>query len=301
MGAWVPRIALATGTYDKIEDILGKMGLGGVDAEGAWTPDGVGGDRVDVFGNGGENYGRDLPTIGELVRDVNRLAEYDIVFIPCSGVDTDVLHDQQVLANLKEYVTLGGKLYVTDWSGSWEDNVFPEQVRYTAAEDTLPDAYNPTTERWDVGRLGVTHGPMHYDAEDGHVIDTPMFDWLDGQVGPDEQTGGQTQFDASRFRVMGNYNIVEEVVATPVGLDADGNTVIDSPKVFVRGTTPNGPDRPLTLTFQPAGCGRVLYSTYHTTDTRHVGMVPQERILLYLIMEITVCREEPVPVTPVVR
>ena len=45
------------------------------------------------------------------------------------------------------------------------------------------------------------------------------------------------------------------------------------------------------MSFEPAGCGRVLFSTYHTTESQHAGLYPQERILLYLIMEIGTCRD----------
>ena len=51
------------------------------------------------------------------------------------------------------------------------------------------------------------------------------------------------------------------------------------------------PKKPLTVTYEPTGCGRVLFSTYHTTDSTHVGLVPQERVLLYLIMQIGMCQE----------
>ena len=80
-----------------------------------------------------------------------------------------------------------------------------------------------------------------------------------------------------------------------VGVDFEGLPVWDDPRAFVIGGEGNStPKRPLTVTFEPAGCGRVMYSTYHTTDTSHVGLVPQERILLYLIMEIGVCKEGPI-------
>ena len=74
--------------------------------------------------------------------------------------------------------------------------------------------------------------------------------------------------------------------------------VIDTPKAWVTGSNSGpfggGARHPLTVTFEPAGCGRVLYSTYHTTETAHAGLYPQERILLYLIMEIGVCSDNPV-------
>ncbi len=74
-----------------------------------------------------------------------------------------------------------------------------------------------------------------------------------------------------------------------------GQPVIDQPKSWVVGSGPdsNGP-APLTVTFEPTGCGRVMYSTYHTTNGHHPGLYMQERILLYLIMEIDVCSNVPV-------
>jgi hypothetical protein len=55
-----------------------------------------------------------------------------------------------------------------------------------------------------------------------------------------------------------------------------------------------GPKKALSVTYEPAGCGRVLYSTYHTTDFTHEGLAPQERILAYLIMEIGICKDGPI-------
>ena len=43
--------------------------------------------------------------------------------------------------------------------------------------------------------------------------------------------------------------------------------------------------KPLTMTF-PSGAGKVLYSSYHTAGASHPYMLPQERILQYLIFEI---------------
>ena len=47
-----------------------------------------------------------------------------------------------------------------------------------------------------------------------------------------------------------------------------------------------------TATFEPTGCGRVLYTTYHSVPSEHVGLLPQERILAYLLMEIGVCTSD---------
>jgi hypothetical protein len=58
-----------------------------------------------------------------------------------------------------------------------------------------------------------------------------------------------------------------------------------TPKVWVQA---NG--RPVTTSFQ-YGCGRVLYSTYHTQPTAETNgpLEAQALALLYLILEVGVC------------
>lgn len=45
-------------------------------------------------------------------------------------------------------------------------------------------------------------------------------------------------------------------------------------------------------------CGRVLYTTYHTVGStqggKHPGLLPQEMVLFYLLMELTLCQDAPV-------
>ena len=71
---------------------------------------------------------------------------------------------------------------------------------------------------------------------------------------------------------------------------------LETPKAWVEGDWDDDGilSHPLTVTFEPIGCGRVLYSTYHTADNTHVGLVPQERVLMHLVMEIGVCSNNPV-------
>lgn len=308
-GTWVPRVAIALGAYDSIENVLGKMGMGGVDADGIWRADGPGADRIATFDNGHMTPTRGQSSIAKLVGSIDELRKYAIVFIPCSDIDQVLLHDQKVLANLRQYVSEGGKLYVTDWSGSWHDNVFPAEVTFKGEDmdgkaiDTPASAYDPMTNHWDTSQFGLTDGFDEYDSVDVTAVDTDLFAWLNGQIAP-VKNGGTAPIDASKMTLTDNWNAITSANDTMVGLDQMGTPVVDRPKVFVEGS--NGVDgdgvkRPMTLTYQPAGCGRVLYSTYHTSQEPHQGLLPQERILLYLIMEISVCRVEPVPVTPVLK
>lgn len=297
-GMTTPRIAVAVGGSDHLEDILGKMGMGEVSTAGRFVPESADG-VFDLWSNGGVDGGLAIGTLEELVRDPARLAEYHILFVPCSGdANARALRDQAVLRNLRSYVAGGGNLYVTDWSGEWFDNVFPAQVQlgegifgFFDRIDTPASAWNAATETWNTSQFGSADGDS-YDSPNGEVVDPQMRDWLASQGGPNSGGGRSTTYNATNFRIEGNWNYIEAVHDVVVGRAADGTDVIDRPRVWVTGGRPGRltPKQPMTVSFEPVGCGRVLFSTYHTTDDVHVGLVPQERILLYLIMEIGTCR-----------
>ena len=42
-------------------------------------------------------------------------------------------------------------------------------------------------------------------------------------------------------------------------------------------------DRPMTVSGE-YGCGRMMFSTYHTTEYAHSGLTPQELVLLYIML-----------------
>ncbi|MGE5181990.1 MAG: hypothetical protein ACM31C_08005, partial [Acidobacteriota bacterium] len=80
--------------------------------------------------------------------------------------------------------------------------------------------------------------------------------------------------------------------------DMNGQPIYDDPKAWVTGSDGTHGPHPLSVTYEPAGCGKVLYSTFQTSGASasesHAGLMPQERILLFLIMEISACTENPV-------
>jgi hypothetical protein len=301
-GKWIPRIAIAAGSSDHLENIFGKMGIGAVDASGVYTTTGG---KLDLYENGGATLGMAVGTLADLARDPVKLASYHIVFIPCSGDShTGVLSDQQVLRNLRDYVKNGGKLYVTDWSGEWMDNVFPQQIElggggfgFGGDVDTPATAYNAASDTWTTSQFGNADGD-NYDSPDADAIDPGLASWLGAQRGP-APNGGSGPINAHDFDAVDNWNYIKGVHPVQVGVDKNGQPVIDTPKAWVTGSNPTpfgggGMRHPLTVTFEPAGCGRVLFSTYHTTESAHAGLFPQERVLLYLIMEIGVCSDNPV-------
>ena len=66
---------------------------------------------------------------------------------------------------------------------------------------------------------------------------------------------------------------------------------MDVPEVHVVGKASLDPalDLPLTVTFNPAGCGQVLYSGYHVSDHAHAGLNGQDRLMTYMLMNMGEC------------
>lgn len=308
-GKWVPRIALAAGTYDQMEDIFGKMGLGEVSASGQFVANSAAG-NFDVYANGGTIDGVAIEPVENLVMNYEKMRQYHIIFFPCStqtfaGTGLSGA-GQTVWQNLRQYVIDGGKLYVTDWSGEYADNIFPEQIRFAADHDTPASAWNGTT--WSSAQFSDSDGSPPYESHHGYAVDTDLHTWLEGQQGPlvdplgfGTYTAGAV--DPNGFAIEGNWDHIEELVDVQVGVDDEGLPVTDRPHAYIIGDQDGSPAtcsgggtgcKPLTVTYQPAGCGRVLYSTYHTAENTHTGLVPQERVLLYLIMEIGVCFDGPI-------
>jgi hypothetical protein len=123
-GQTIPRIAVAVGNNDSIQDILGKLGLGTVGDDGALTStDG----ELDFYTNGGADLGLAMGTLRQLVGDLGAPAPVPHRVHPVrrSTPTSPRCAIRQVLRNLRDYVAAGGKLYVTDWSGEWMDDVFP--------------------------------------------------------------------------------------------------------------------------------------------------------------------------------
>ncbi len=304
IGNWVPHIAVATGNFDKLEDVLGKMGIGTVDSGNAFT-EGPGSDRIDFYLNGGRtDLMRVRGSLAQLVADRERLMSYHIVFIPCAGgLNTDALQNVEVLRNLRDFVKEGGKLYVTDWSGEWHDNIFPAFVRLEGSEeDTPPEAFSvgdysdPDDDTWNTSLFGDADGSL-YNADDGEAADEDLRQWLDGQMAPQAESPTVSAVDATHFLVTDNWNTILETPSVQVGFDDEGLPVYEQAKAWVIGSSPHASGSgklPMTVTYEPTGCGRVLFTTYHTTPDAHEGLVPQERVLLYLILEIGLCKSGPV-------
>jgi hypothetical protein len=299
-GKWTPRVAIAIGDSDHIEDIFGKIGMLDVDAAGRVVEASFAAtDRIDLYGNPidppfpSQHEG----TITTLFGDLQRMKRYHIIFVPCN-FDSNVtpLASSAMRKNIQDYVAAGGKLYVTDWSAEWEDAAFPEFIRFDAQHDTTVAMASANT-------INVGDGDFGHFASHARATDPVLAEWLGGQKAPlvipaggeeDDfpSTYAEGVIDAQDFVIEGNWTLIRETPAVNLGKDENGMDVVQTAKTWISGDY-MGTYYPHAVTFEPS-CGRVLYSTYHTAQKTHEHLVPQERVLLHLIMELGVCNAGPI-------
>ena len=254
-GDEIPRIAVATvdlGLWDHISNSLGKLGLGQVDGFGALEP---GTESFDIYGPQSAHG-----PASALLTDYATLSQYHIVFFPCAVDWPDTyLTDPNVLSNLRDFVLAGGRIYATDYSYDILRRAFEEPIQWL----------------YDDGSFGAAE-TSQYDAA-ATVLDADMAAWLAVQ-------------GITSFTLEANYTVVDGVQDYQAP-DEDGVTVMMTPKVWVNAAVPGAGDRPATISYE-YGCGRALFSTYHTEPWGLESPMPQERALLYTILEVGVCLGE---------
>lgn len=267
-GHWIPRIAVYEIFNDSIYNLLGKIGLGQVDGNGELI---MGTEQFDIL---------DPYSDGDLLDSLRAMQDYHIIFVPCmaqSGLGT-VTGIREL--NIRDWTEQGGKWYVTDWANEYLYEPFPTYQDFHQPFD--PDLF-----------LYESHGT---------VVDPDLLAWLSALPAPLKNIGSGYP----------NLNNLPSVTLEDnwSGLDAihdifvenmDGEQVNVGHHTWVEGPcgacSNSNVIRPMTVSGS-YGCGRMMFSTYHTTEYVHQGLTPQELVLLYIILEIGVCHGEPPPPPP---
>lgn len=269
----IPRIAVATGIFDAMQNVLAKMGLARMDTAGVV----IGTEQYDLFG--GTDTGA-YPPFTALLLDIDRMRDYDVIYINCGSLPeeqiTSIVQNAVVRQNLRAYVHDGGRLYVTDEAYDYVEQVFPEFIAFQGSDSGL----STTPEREDAAEIGadasITYATLHDDT---------LSSWL-------SQQGMLTSEGyAPIVGMLRGWTVMKEI-------DDRRATVWTSAPVnwFENGVAMHG-DRPLTVTFN-YGCGRVLFTSYHTSprsfsgDATRATLTGQELILSYLTLEIGTCVQE---------
>ena len=297
MHMWMPRIAMATGTDDSIEDILAKLGVGSLSGNEYGGPIGENGaSELTVVSYSGSGNG----SVTHLLQNMDEMRKYHIIFFPCATTMANIdslLRNQTVLQNIRRYVSEGGKLYVTDWSGELADRAFPQQIQLGDSGADSEGTYDPVALTGTLTSIGDADGSS-YSIDDGKAVDPDLHAWLGTQLGPHEG-GGVGMYNPDDFEIGGLYNWIRNLNAVMIATDGMGNPVYDTPKSWVTGSGPStGGAKPVAVTYAPTGCGKVLYTAFQTANSPHAGLNEQERVLLYLIMEIQTCSSNPIELLP---
>jgi hypothetical protein len=298
-GTGAPSMAVVTGNYDAMEDVLAKLGFGSLGIDG----------RLDIsqpfdFTLFNGNYNSELDagtyqTFDKLLDGTVAMSDYDIIFINCGNSYESMLTDSAVVDRIKNYVTAGGKLYVTDWSYDFIEQTFPEFLRFQdEADDPLtPGGINDAQDGYD----GVT--------VDADVNDETMKDWLrevtvnasvlDTTIpGNPEDVGNDCNGSGTYTQLTGALKSDDSI---PIGDFLSGWIYIYSvhsgaaalaPTLWIDTGDGSSADfgidnRPLTASVSyGSNGGKIAYSSYHTAHQCPTqGFWSQERILQYLIFE----------------
>ena len=289
-GEWIPRIAVGYGSYDRIEDALGKLGLGDT-MIASMEETLVGGTAsFDIYDNG-QNPATDGHTsqgsFASLLDNPSLMDQYHIIFIPCS-TDATSLNATRI-QNIRDWVEKGGRWYASDWSAEMIGEVFPEyQTFYGGSNPDLSPSYDSDATTPDAGLLEwLTALP---DAlKDINPLNDETHPTLTN-VGVDGIISTQD-----------NWSGVQGPLPVILVDDGEGGQVNTGHRIWLEGPggvagIPASPDHPLAITAQ-FGCGKLQFTSFQAAEFfDYVGLSPQELVLMYTILEIGVCQEDiPLP------
>lgn len=270
-GMWIPRIAVYDTSPDKVKNVLAKFGLGQVNGSGALIP-------------GTENFTLISDASPVFLENLAEMNKYHIIFVPCAttkfwpGAPNVPASRRE---NVQAYVAAGGKWYATDHSNEYIEAPFPDYQEFHSPN--MPDI-QPA-----------------YDSN-GTVVDPDMLAWLQALPPALKDIGGgnPTLNNLPNILTRLNYSGIDSISPVIVQ-DMEGNDVNVGHHTWVEGpcASCSNPQmiRPMAITGQ-YGCGRMMYSTFENSSDNHLGLNPQELVLLYMILEIGVCFEQPPPPPP---
>lgn len=269
--------AVVTGTWDRMEDILAKIGMGELNSDGMLI---LGTEKFDLYDGDYTLDDADYPEFTELFEDDAEtgnpvIENYDIVFINCgNSYEYTILYDSSKMAILREYVNGGGKLYVTDLSYDYVEQIFPEYIDFYGSDDvaeTEPESMDDAQ----VGESGITSNAT--------INDSQLTAWLQTvlcQGGACLNTDGTVHIAG----FLGGWAVING--AHPAQA-SEVKIWITGPVQWYDWESGDGIGvKPLTLTFIH-GMGKVLYTSYHTEEENpSTDFWPQERVLQYLVFEL---------------
>jgi hypothetical protein len=273
----IPQMAIASGNADPFQCLLLKMGI----STSEFTSP-SGGGRVHYYRSNGMDTSPPAQPITALLDDAGTMMNYDVVLLPCEGMEQRRLPPSPEPQNLVQYTGAGGRLFTTHYGYSWL--AFPENNPF------------PSTGVWAPGGCDAYNTTLSTTVDQSFPKGVSFAQWL-VNVGSSTQNGTLNLIESRhdlRFTDGGSQrwlyaNIPPAVCPTqpqPAVLHMTFNTPLDA------GTLPDG---------GPGNqCGRVVYSDFHVsataagTGTFPTACIPgpltnQEKALLFMLMDVSSC------------
>lgn len=254
----LPSIAVVTGSFDHIEEVLYNIGL--VDtATGEPLFDIIDGsdvmDRHAAHGHGHSTNvaNRNNPMLnpnvdfgfGEFIENPDLLANYDIIFLNCGLNESKTAFSN----NLTDYVNNGGLLYATDYAFKYLNDITADGTQYISFQEPYYGGDSLVTE--------------------AQIFNQDLLDWI------------LLNFDLD---IPNGTVIIDEFLYAWQAVDTyDSETVLPwlyGPVVYYGVAE----DKYLAYTFLH-GDGGVLYSSFHT-ENNTPDATTVERLMQYMVFEL---------------
>jgi hypothetical protein len=321
----IPKFAVTSGGADALQCLLRKIGI----ADSEFTQP-IGAGRVNVYtGVGGTNryrdtfngltgttawavgaqstrnfpdetylYGDNTATV-----DASKLNAYDAVVLTCTGTDDRISQWANYRAEMKAYADAGGKIFASHWHHSW--------LEYGAAPwgtTGTPLATFPSSP----GHLPDLVDPLTATINTGFAKGSALADWL-VHANTLASTTGSPRGQISIIDAQHTVSAVDTTrvtnwisVAAPITEEGGGSTTNVPSIQHFDFNTPVG---------QATQCGRFVISDLHVSrdavgngsgggasgfpnNCTSTGMTDQERVLAFMIFDLTSCIQPIVPPTP---
>ncbi|MEN6357929.1 MAG: hypothetical protein ABFD83_12705 [Armatimonadota bacterium] len=288
----VLKMAVITGNWDRMQDVLAKLGMGELDT--ATNQLKLGTEKFDLYDGDESLSGKTGPdgaykTAIELLNNPAEMAKYDVIFINCGAwVNDDFSSGSTISNNVKSYVSNGGSLYVTDLSYDVVEQTFPDAIDFMGSDSTSAG------QAEDMGAADVGDTDITCDAS---IQDPALKSWLAKNYAG--ALNGDGTITIRGF--LGGWAVMNSVPASTktwiqgnISYGSYGSEALSASKGrshTLRSTSStrnrDSAVKPLTVTFK-YGSGRVLFTSYHTEEeSPSPNLTPQECVLTYLVFEIT--------------
>jgi len=273
----IGKMAVVTGSWDRIQDVLAKLGYGSADATTGELI--LGTEQFDLYDGDYTLNDASYKNFDALVTSPEAMSQYKVIFINCGNDYESLLNDSTVVGNIKNFVNAGGSLYVTDLSYDFVEQVFPEFIDFYGS-DATPAANPETIDEAQVGTSGI--------SVDATVLDDTLKTWLQGRGALNPSGTVSIAGFLSGWAVMNGVGsgtkswIRGSVQYSGLSVTKQASRAAHSQSIILRASTTG--EKPLTISFS-YGSGKVLYSSYHTQEDPSPTLRPQEYILAYLVFE----------------